>query len=654
MARSFIRGMVWGSCVSLSGVVLLSVLADGPGAVVAPETSGTTEIAQQPTTSEPTAPVQPEPVGQAPVAATAFETAPEPDTLAGLRGSDTMPAAVPLAGSASSLGTPDPSAAPATALNAPAVDAPVAGAGQTTSLAAPATEPTVSVSTDSAALPVPQTPMPTAPTGSETVVSDPVQPGAPVVQTEIAGLSAPAVPVAPSASAETSISVDPAQPPVPPVPAEQSAFAAMGPEVGLETQQPETPGTGDAGVELAALISPSEETPGRADTSTVPLQSGSEAVPNDAEASSGTDTATADAPAVQTTPAQTEAPAPVAPTGETVSTSPERAPEIETAVVRPETVQQPRDEAAAIADVSSGPPPAKPATEAAPANGALQGTLGDLAQGIRTNRLPNLGDTNDTDASEAPAPETVAPDTPDETATQDPEAAPSRPVERFAVPAENPDDKPVMAIVLMDGGADLSAGTIGLPALRSFPYPVSFAVDATLPDAAERATAYRAQGFEVLSLVDLPEGANASDAAVTLAAALEAVPEAVGVLEGPGTGVQTTRDASAQITGSLADSGHGFVTQNRGLNTVQKLAARAGVPSAVVFRDFDGEGQSPAVIRRFLDQAAFRATQEGGVVMLGRLREETVTALLLWALQDRAGRVAIVPVSAALTVQDGI
>jgi polysaccharide deacetylase 2 family uncharacterized protein YibQ len=68
-----------------------------------------------------------------------------------------------------------------------------------------------------------------------------------------------------------------------------------------------------------------------------------------------------------------------------------------------------------------------------------------------------------------------------------------------------------------------------------------------------------------------------------------------------------------------------------------------------VFRDFDGKGQGATVIRRFLDQAAFRASQEeDGVIMVGRLRPDTISALLLWGLQDRASSVALAPVSAVL------
>ncbi|MEO0634170.1 MAG: divergent polysaccharide deacetylase family protein, partial [Pseudomonadota bacterium] len=222
------------------------------------------------------------------------------------------------------------------------------------------------------------------------------------------------------------------------------------------------------------------------------------------------------------------------------------------------------------------------------------------------------------------------------------------PIRAFAVPFENPDAKPLMSIVLMDTGADLTSGPVGVAALRSFPYPLTFAVDALSDDAAARAAEYRAQGFEVMTSIDLPAGATASDAEVTLSVALGRMPEIVGVLEGTGTGLQESRDVSDQISEALLASGHGLVLQSKGLNTAQKLALRDGVPAGLVFRDFDAEAQTPTVIRRFLDQAAFRAGQEGGVIMLGRLRPDTISALLLWGLQDRAQRVALAPVSAAL------
>lgn len=149
-------------------------------------------------------------------------------------------------------------------------------------------------------------------------------------------------------------------------------------------------------------------------------------------------------------------------------------------------------------------------------------------------------------------------------------------------------------------------------------------------------------------MIDLPEGAEPSDAETTLGAILPQLSDVVGVLEGAGGGLQGSREVGDQVTAILAQTGHGLVTQDKGLNTMPKLARKEGVPATPIFRDFDSKGQNAVVIRRFLDQAAFKAGQEGAVIMLGRLRPDTISALLLWGLQDRAGQVALAPVSAVL------
>ena len=160
---------------------------------------------------------------------------------------------------------------------------------------------------------------------------------------------------------------------------------------------------------------------------------------------------------------------------------------------------------------------------------------------------------------------------------------------------------------------------------------------------------YRAEGFEVLALADLPEQATPSDIEVAIEASLGNVPEAAGLLiagDVPGG-----RQGTEQIIEKLAMSGHGLVTASTGLNATGQLAESTGFPAANIFDDMDSEGQTPTVIRRFLDNAAFRAAQGEEVIMLGRIRPDTISALLLWGLGDRAGRVALVPVSAVLTAQ---
>ncbi len=275
-----------------------------------------------------------------------------------------------------------------------------------------------------------------------------------------------------------------------------------------------------------------------------------------------------------------------------------------------------------------------------PAIGTPSVSLTERAGGVTVNRLTN-GDAA-TGSLPTTAPEPPPPGDGSQTAQGE------KPIIAFAQEFDNSDNKPLMGIILIDDGASPTSGRAGIAALRSFPYPLSFAVDSALADAAERMALYRAEGFEVLAMVDLPEGAAPSDAETTFGVTLAKLPQVVGILEGSNGGLQGAREVADQVTAILAQSGHGLVTQDKGLNTMPKLARKEGVPADPVFRDFDGKGQSPQVIRRFLDQAAFRAGQEGAVIMLGRLRPDTISALLLWGLQDRAGQVALAPISAVL------
>ena len=244
---------------------------------------------------------------------------------------------------------------------------------------------------------------------------------------------------------------------------------------------------------------------------------------------------------------------------------------------------------------------------------------------------------------------TEEPQTEAEVVETEPVVTAGPPLELYATPFDNPEQKPLMSVVLIDDGVSTAEQESGLAALKDFPFALTFAVDVYAADARDKMRLYRDAGYEVLALMDLPEQASAVDAEINLAAALDVMPEVIGLMEGTGTGLQGSREAAEQLVTALSETGHGFVLQSKGLNTLEQLAARDGVPARVVFRDFDSAGQTARVIRRFLDQAAFRAGQEGGVIMLGRLRSETISALLLWGFQDRAQRVALAPVSAILT-----
>jgi len=160
--------------------------------------------------------------------------------------------------------------------------------------------------------------------------------------------------------------------------------------------------------------------------------------------------------------------------------------------------------------------------------------------------------------------------------------------------------------------------------------------------------AYRAAGIEVGVRARLPLAAQATDIEVAMEAAFAALPETV-VMVDPGDGnLQSDRAVTEMAVTSLADRGRGLLTMPKGFNSALQVAGDLDVPAGLFYRDLDGEGQDARVIRRFMDQAAFKARQESGVVLLGRVRPDTISALNLWGNANRAGQVAMAPVTAVL------
>lgn len=149
-------------------------------------------------------------------------------------------------------------------------------------------------------------------------------------------------------------------------------------------------------------------------------------------------------------------------------------------------------------------------------------------------------------------------------------------------------------------------------------------------------------------IADIPEGAQPADIEVAMEGYMRAVPSAVAVLDGTLSGFRGDRQVARQVVDILAESGHGLVTVSQGLDAASQIAAQADIPAGTIYRDLDAEGQNNTVIRRFLDQAAFRAQQDGSVILLARMRPETISALLIWHQQDRAERVNLAPLSATL------
>jgi polysaccharide deacetylase 2 family uncharacterized protein YibQ len=219
-------------------------------------------------------------------------------------------------------------------------------------------------------------------------------------------------------------------------------------------------------------------------------------------------------------------------------------------------------------------------------------------------------------------------------------------VQRFARPFENPAAKPLFAILLVDPGTpDLQRAE-----LAALPLPLSFVVDPMQPNATEAAAIYRAAGQEVVMLATaIPKGANASDLEQSFAAVSDILPEALALIDTAEASFQDNRSLSAEVVTHLEAKGMGLVTFDRGLNAADQVARREGLPSATVFRSLDDEGEDSPLIRRYLDRAAFKAAQEGRVVVIGTAREATVTALMEWAVEGRAASVALAPISAVMT-----
>lgn len=246
--------------------------------------------------------------------------------------------------------------------------------------------------------------------------------------------------------------------------------------------------------------------------------------------------------------------------------------------------------------------------------------------GVTTGRLPTI-------TSTSPAPEPAA------------SAADLPAFKRFARSFENPSAKPLFAVLLLDSGAQ----DVPRAELAALPLPISFVLDPMQPGASEAAKIYRDAGQEVVMLATgIPQGATAADLEQSFAGLQDLMPEAVALIDTAEARFQNNRGLSAEVITHLTDRGLGLVTFDRGLNAADQVARREGLPAATVFRTLDAEEENSPLIRRYLDRAAFKAAQEGRVVVIGTAREATITALMEWAVEGRSASVALAPISAVM------
>ena len=270
------------------------------------------------------------------------------------------------------------------------------------------------------------------------------------------------------------------------------------------------------------------------------------------------------------------------------------------------------------------PAPAAEA-DAAPASRPEPG-FSSAVDGVRTGRLPTI----------APAAE----------ATQD--TPPAGALLRNARAFANPDNKPPFAILLLDEGGAIA----DLSTLAASDLPLTLIVDPALPDAAQRAALWRAAGQEVaLSATALPRRGAAADMEVAMEALSADFQGALAIADLRESSAQGDRAWASALVPALAARGFGMVSMDRGLNAADQVARREGLPAAIIFRELDAKDESAAVIRRYLDRAAFKAQQDGRAIVVGRVRPATITAVLEWALEGRAATLALAPLSAVFPAQ---
>ena len=195
-----------------------------------------------------------------------------------------------------------------------------------------------------------------------------------------------------------------------------------------------------------------------------------------------------------------------------------------------------------------------------------------------------------------------------------------------------------LAILLDDAGQSLDL----VPAAAALPVEVGVAVLPFLPHSADTAAELHRSGHEIwLHLPMEPEGyprENPGPGAVlvnmgegeirsTVRSALNNVPFVVGVNNHMGSKATADLRTMTWVMQELAARGLAFIDSRTTVSTVAEDAAHAqGVRTGRRLVFLDNE-RTPAAIRAQLDEAVFRARQEGHLIAIGHLNRVTVEVL---------------------------
>jgi polysaccharide deacetylase 2 family uncharacterized protein YibQ len=211
-------------------------------------------------------------------------------------------------------------------------------------------------------------------------------------------------------------------------------------------------------------------------------------------------------------------------------------------------------------------------------------------------------------------------------------------------------DTPYLSIILVDIG---SAGVSQADLLKQT-LTLSFAVDGSRSDAGRVAVDYRTAGFEVVSLLNETEAEGVStteDAAKIVQPYLDAMPQALAVVDAPAARLQKNRRFLGAVLASIAEDAPGILTYKGGLNTATKAVREAGVPTGAISRYLDETYSSPSLVKRAIERATIDAARDGAAILMAVATPTVLQGLAQWADTNAASKVELVPLSSAMKRQ---
>ena len=206
-------------------------------------------------------------------------------------------------------------------------------------------------------------------------------------------------------------------------------------------------------------------------------------------------------------------------------------------------------------------------------------------------------------------------------------------------------DKPAVAIVLL---ADNVAQVETAMALSE---PVSIAVSADNPDAADIVSKVRSFGGEALIFLppegphSLRSGTDPATAVASLRDSLASIPAVIGIVDGPDGDLPSDTRLLSAVLDTLDEQGFGVVTTTSiGLNRAEMMAGEAGIPAASIVRRIDSEPGKIPVIRQ-MDKAVLQIGDGNKTVVFGAASNDVLSALKFWMKSNKAQNVTVAPVS---------